>query len=115
MKLPPDALAQSYLRRANADGTGALVIYAYNDPSGRSVIHLASNRDDKTTQAFLGWVTKIDDRIAETAARALATADNLKWDGLTEVEQHNYARVARVALEAARVEQPKTLNIIKAS
>jgi IS1 family transposase len=115
IKVPPDALAQSYLRQANKDGTGALVMYAYNNIEGKAVIHLASNRDDKTTQAFLGWVQKVDDRIVEVAARALASADNTTWDKLTGAEQHNYAQTARVALEAARVEQPKSLNIIRAS
>ena len=117
ISIPPDALAQSYLRQANLDGTGALVIFSFKTPGPQSknVVHLVSNRDDKTTQGLLAWVNKIDDRVAEVAARALAAADNLTWDSVSEADRHNYTQTARVAIEAARVEGPKTLNIIKAS
>lgn len=113
-KIPPISLAQSYLRQASLDGTGAVVMLAYKDDAGKSVVNMVSNRDDKTTQAFLGQINKLDDKVVEVAARAIAAADNLAWAAASEAKQHNYKMVARVALEAARAEAPKTLNLIQA-
>lgn len=112
IKVPPEALAQSYLRQADKDGTAAVVLLAFTDADGKQTSKMLSNRPPDATQKFLTWVQKADDRTIEAAAKALAAYNNLGWDTLTEAKRHNFKETARVVLSSGVQSQTKKIDII---
>ena len=119
-----DTLVQGFLKAARGEKAAALVIYGVAE-RGKPVLRVASNSDEKGTQAILSWMTKIDDRAIEAAARAVhdtkfmgnhqldhccLCGSNSSWENITKEAQRLHDSVARVVLEAAKEQAGKTLN-----
>lgn len=130
MQSTPDALVQSFLKEAKKSEVSALVAYGLV-VHGKPVLRIASNTEEAAAQGLWNWLTKLDDRAIEAAAKAIAfmaagegkvqtaegtptfeTADEL-WELLSEEMRTVFTVQAQKIIAAAKGQQGRTMNIVK--
>lgn len=118
---PADALTHAFLRKANDEGTAALVVYGVRDVTGKPAIRVASNVEKKRADGILNFLQGVTtDEAVIAAAKALAAYDtdgdvdvDEQWGSFPNDIREDYLRAARVALEAAKKHSGRTLNMVK--
>jgi hypothetical protein len=130
MQSTPDALVQSFLKEAKRSEVSALVAYGLV-VNGRPVLRIASNTEEAASQGLWNWLTKLDDRAIEAAAKTIAfmaagegkvpapegaptfeTPDEL-WELLSEEMRTVFTVQAQKIIAAAKGQQGRTMNIVK--
>jgi hypothetical protein len=124
-----DALVQSFLKEAKRSQVSVLVAYGLVS-NGKPVLRIAANTEEAAAQGLWNWLTKLDDRAIEAAAKQLAylvatgaevegpvtlkfeTPDEL-WPLLSEGMRQMFLRQAQAVIAAAKAQQGRTLNIVK--
>ncbi len=123
-----DFLVQSFLKECRRERVSALVAYGLT-VHDKPVLRIAANTEEAAAQGLWNWLTKLDERAIESAAKALAFATRGQrhleslddrnaedpeayWPFLSEEWRVHFRVLAQAAISAAKNQQGRTLNIV---
>lgn len=130
MDLGIDSLVQSFAKEARKAGVAVLVAYGFTE-DGKPILRVTSNVDSARAQGMWNFLTRVDERGAEAAAKVLAFATrgerplealneenpqpqepDAYWVWISEAWRQEFLLKAKLVITAAKAHQGKTLNII---
>lgn len=124
MEIDADSLVYAFLKAARERDIAALVTYGFLDPRGKPVMRAASNSSEQGTQAALAFLSSVDERALEAAARAVhgqarcpicqqESEAQTRWEDLWDSAKGWHLDVVRVAVATVKKHAGKALVDIK--
>jgi hypothetical protein len=115
-----DSVVQSFLKAMLQKRVAVMVTYGLQDAeTGKPVLRVVSNTNKAGTDGIMNWLTRIDARGIEAAARALFMAAGhaepaeieAKWSAATEEVRAGFRVLAQAAIGAAKAQHGQSLNV----